>query len=1792
LRGLRNTLSPSVHMADLDADPRLESVRCLLDEERFEEAGARAEATLAGLPASADPLLLGSLQLVIIQAEMGRGRRTQAVGLRCREALALVRGQQHVEAEVRLCALELGLELPEFGNDARDSTVWLNERRHSLRPSQLARLIVLETVASRLMGVEHEACEVLRRGIDELAGTPEQRIIRLEHARARLVNGELVEKLDELLLEVIDRDSSRREIALVEAIVWDHHGKLGDPIVVRTLEWARDRSPNLCGFVLARRGQVDEALETLRRGVRAAAGKVRDGCAHVLLELLPDDAVAERLRCAEQLEAALDRDDNPATRHDVAVAMSIVARVNKDPGLMERALGNARRAAVGLASTGEHVGHELVVGLLAELIEMRSSRPTADLAQLARQLVVPAPSVPAELLGQARALAAHWLTLMGPICHPQVLAVAQTLVELAQVDMPEHGELDLLRARCRWLRDLQQGTSVEPGNGPKGLLDDAPQWLINLTGGASVRVLPDELQKALGQITMVVDARPDVADHLLACLLQAWESARGPWVAQLEVVLANCVELAPHTGQDAWPELRAALDDALSRDDRPWLRTLSTTVSRARREDVGVDASPRQGSASASERAHALLVQGRRFSDLARDPRSSERAANSARAIDLMRAALEAAREAGDSCMEFHVQVGLGNALQWGPEPDLEAAFNCYAAAEGLDVDDDQALAKLWKVKGDALVERGRDEDLRQAEAMIGRSLTLRTGRLRAETLLSASTVAERHPDLDNEQRLLRSINFLMDAVRADRDVGQAAVPHLCKQLVELRRVSPGNHGVNERLAELERRHPEHRVHIERARHGVGDQVVAGFAETVAHAMTDPDTSFVFRLKSLLIDPDEQIAQMPSHILAQVSRADIRKRLAEHCIRGQPTRVDAELSRLRGETKSEAAVGRLVGEVLLLAELVRLGCREAAETRRATTTARDAIRTSASPQTRAALLFMLAELWHPRDPSNTPPTSDIDLSRELASEAVDAGRGEQHANPDVIVLLARSHRYARTGDRNQHLRTARDIYARLHERARTAGDGDLAALALHHQVDAEMEMAVGDRGERLRDGIRKLQFAVNLARAPGRVAEIQISIAWYMTTLANFVSEDEQLAILDEALALFDAVDRSAAPPICNLDNLRGICEAARIRLRAGPEVQIEIWETKLADPSLSSYDRAIFQHNLAIRLRRSTTVTAAQVLRAIEMFEAAALVREPVSARHGWETCFEAGLMIVQALLSDSGLAPELLPWGPQESITRARDWLQRAIAAATQLGRGEELADAALVLAWLATAVPELELASELAEQAWSALRQTTPYLVSSGNQRAREASLARQLALRFTALSLDDGVVGVGTGSVRALGTSAGELVVRWLLRAQASARRPLVARIERPRTASATWWSSWQRALDDRNGAELNTLLEQVHTQEPDYLTGEPSLDETWRWLEAESDSVAIAVVLAPSMAVCVLLNVGEDGKRWTRVLSLPAGTPPGDEEQLVKLVEPMIHGGPAALSIHASMVEWARQSIVAPILEFLGLAPKTVLWCPGPVLRLVAPSALWAGVPVACTHSLALPRLDVKPRPRSSLIAAAIPRKDVLVKEVSRAVQSLVAEASRMGPVRILVSAGEAHGKRVFDRETVRDTPASAADLLAEAPSHDLVVLIAHGRAGAEDRTTLACVKADGSIDRLTGSDLAKHRDAFTGATVILMSCESGRIGGYQHAPDGIAGALISAGAFAVIAPLWSVYLSVAGQVAGAVVRGLSRTRSPWKVLAELPATILAGGPVLDEPTSEQRHEGRRVQRQSFVVWLG
>lgn len=916
---------------------------------------------------------------------------------------------------------------------------------------------------------------------------------------------------------------------------------------------------------------------------------------------------------------------------------------------------------------------------------------------------------------------------------------------------------------------------------------------------------------------------------------------------------------------------------------------------------------------------------------------------------------------------------------------------------------------------------------------------------------------------------------------------------------------------------------------------------------------------------------------------------------------GEPVRLD-KLEALEDTMRSLATdrtrPGVLAAAVALVAHLARAGRRSIDDVRAATTAACDAVPAVADPGVRSILLREIALVWS-RDRRPEDPVRDLALAIGLLRQCIELEGGADRAAGDTVALLARALRNS-AGGRRDNLREAKRLHELRVRRAQSAGDPDAIAMTLCDL--AEIEQRTGDRRERLRWEERRLCDAATAARDPRLRARIAADLARVQTLIAGLLDGAERLRSLEAAhaafgevtFALLDEHDRRAA------ELYQTLCEASLARLRGDRDGELERWRHHLAslDATTPAHAVAAAKHQLALALMSGEVATAEQLAEGLCLAGEAAAVRTIERDPQGCsETAIGVGRVLVAALRTNSSLLGALA----DRTVDEARSWFEQAIAAARTLESGEALADAALGVCELELATAADDTVVDRLERAWAVVTEATPYLILHVESREREAQTAMRIAAglshRFSKQATPTTVAGIAY----VLDGKNAEVVARWLLRAQEPARRPLRARLARPSAVSARLWEEWVSALAARDGHRIVEALDRVRAAEPRFPDDSVADEPTWRWLLAHPDSAAISLVLTEPAALAVIMQIDPSGLRRTWVLGLDLPPPPLACEALAALVSNKVPGQESGRAIE-SLAGWLRQHLVAPLDRLLGRAPAAVLWCPDPRLRLIAPGAIWSGLPVAMTACLALPDLGASPaRRRSTLIVLADPGDQAAEPGLDLqgyglpALESLARVAAERGVVRLLGSVGRSSGRALLgERTVVRNTPASAANLLAEAGEHDMIVVLVHGRVDAIEDAALLCLDEDGDLDRLDVTTLARDPDRFAGATVLLLSCETGRASDSLAEPGGVAGTLVSAGARHVIAPLWPVQLDVAVQVGKAVLRGIQRGAAPWEVLAGLRIDVADDAPTLGGPPPPlaTRREERRLQGVAFVTWVG
>jgi hypothetical protein len=1557
-------------------------------------------------------------------------------------------------------------------------------------------------------------------------------------------------------------------------------------------------------------GEVPVAVARLRTALAArVTGEERLECLRLLLRAEGQSPPKDYAALCDELETLMEEGPpRPDLRIDLAEALRVSGL--QDADRIERALRQAERSLPGLTEQGRAgVGELVIARCLVALVRLTPVDARPDVLVRVRRLLEPMP-LPAAEIGELRYATAHNLLEAGPLCHPDAIALADGLRALARYDLGADPRLDGVEARLAWIRGAQAGelgVRRPPAGMVPGPLDDCPPWLVAWVVGRRATAAPSQVLAGLVEIQLALRWRPDAADRVCANLVRASRTMNRHGRNALLPVVLQVVQGNSRRGA-AWPDLEAALQ-GLRRDQRDAAtRSLEAALRQARGEDPerpvardrGVKIKKEDQALLASHEAVELMHL------VHPDPHHPDAGARIALARALLSAATEFARTRKlPNYPDF--LISLGNAWKMPPGEDLERALRCYERARPH-VFLDQQRAKLDKVEADALLLRGGEDDLRRAVPLLERSIRLRTGEERAASQVSLAGVLRRHPDLERDEQIIRAAEQLMAATRSAPGLAEETLATLLPLLGTWQRRRPNDARPAALRAELAERYPRRRDDIERPTALPSEETERHIESMAGH----PAGRVYLRVAARLLTRAEArgVPLMGLERLSPSAVAEIFAHLDRERLLGDPAGLERALADL-GEPSVDdpARPGILVARARLLAELCRVGHRELPAVRAASDLALVALRTLEATLVRAALTRELARVWAPAD-SFADPLRDFALAVGITREAVQLDEEAGSHNPDILELLARALRHSPEGDPGTNLRESRALYIRLVEFARAEGIASLLANSQHCLAEVEAQLGEGDRLAHLRVGEGQIEEALRLADSPFRRAAYQSSLAWQRTQVGLQQAGEEAVATLRGALATFAAVDldKLEAHERARHDHNRTVAEAVLAHLTEGRQAEVAIWRRRLGEVEGrgSPNDIAITQHNLANALLADGRVGASGLREGLGLCRQAFAVRTlQANPRHHFETSHTAGAALAAALHPHSGFPPVELPGSPRACWDEARAWLRSAVMAGRVLGQGEELARAGLSLADLAASAPTTQDTQQVAEEAWAAVEEAAGSLLATDGFRAAEAHTALEIAGGLSYRLAREGVLVQVDGLAFVLDGERAELVLRWVLRSQGVVRRPLVARLRRPEGVPMSAWMDWLAALDGGEPEALVGPLSELRAAAPTFLRTDPDLSPTWRWLEARPGAVAVTVLFAEPIPLAVLLSVGAGGKRRVQVLGLPVPIPSEAARGLPRVTREALQYGERVWSAHREATAWARAHIIQPIERFLGGPPALVLWCPTDLLRSVSPRALWDGLPVASTASLVLPDLGFAPaRPRATLVVLADPGdgSNGDLGEHGRAAEAaVVREASARGAVFRLGSVGARSGRALWgDSAGVLPCPASATEVLEHARDHDLIVLIAHGEAATPETAAILCLDASGAVDRLDVGALGRSPGRFTGATVLLLSCESGSIGEALHEPGGIAGALVSAGARAVVAPLWPVRLDLAQRVAVRVMEGLRQGMDPWETLAVLEVEAEPGGPAVgpSPPCAEQRGQQRQdrfsasLQRLAFVTWVG
>ncbi len=1715
---------------------------------------------------------------------------------RLESGLTLLRGQDWpLESLARCHLVEMGIRLDDK-KLAEEHLRILIARANELDDAGKRDLERIETAVLAKWGAPGEHEERLRHQSVVASDERERLRNRLELLGAALQRGEVPDDTEEVLRRGLEHSPDLELDRLLEAICCHTIHAKGPVPREQLLSWARHhRHPVAISRLLQGLGRLEEARSELRIVLAdpALPGGVRLACVHALLTILGVDPLhnEERMQLCDELESALDGgQDDPFVRLDLALALSIACETT--PQVLLRAWKNGRRAldrpiASSIAGHGVGVMQKITVAFL------RASSPRSDEegAMLA-EWFVGCRGLPPEKLANVQLSLAAELLLPGPFVHARALEVATVLVGAGAPVDPRGGKL--LQARIDWISERRAGKqpSVAPELG--GPLDDAAAWLVQLVQGTAALPAGCSLIGGLPHLRAALAARPHEADRVLAVLVASAvrDEERS---AVLEAVYQALHEIPPRGNQQApWPLLSEAVERATSITAGPLLLSIASRIG------LSVDQGAIKPSAEPSARCPSPpLAEAREQACLLFESGvAAMRQAQLVTSVEHARGDIQRARNSLSGAVRLAQEarlpelcdylVSLGNAWRLEPDRDIERALSLYDDALALATRVEQR-AKIWKVEADALCARGGDEDLRLAASLLKQSISIRKGRLRAEALMSFAQVARMHPDHDALQRKAEPAKLLMAAAREDRSVGTAVLGALLEELGDWEALSPFDPTPAQLRTELAALYPEHRDELLSARSSRG-------LEHAKRMLAHPAAAFLLSIRRRLTTPEALRAEAAAAGLPADAAVRVAEQSARECLLGRPDEIERVLESIgEGQTPS-VMPGVEAARVLLLAHLARMGRADVSAVERATEQAREGLSRVDDPHARAFVLRELADVWSPND-HRGDPVRDFDLAVVLLRDCMALEGGESAALPDTIAFLARALRYATAGDLGENLLECRRLYGRLVDRR--LGSADLQASACANLAEVEAQMAEGTREARLGRSVALLERAVGLAQTPRLRAQSQSQLAWERTRLAMMLADPARAEGLRAALEAFDRVDVEHLEPHArrNWEANREVCAIELGHGSRSRADRIDAYRALLADAASSGepYSVATAQHNLASELLFGQDRTFAEVEEGLRLSEQASAVRTlAADARHHWETSFNAGSALRQLLPRCQGA-----PWARLDAWIEAQRWLRQAVEAARSLGPGEELTSAALELALLSCMAPSTRELTGVAEEAWRVVREAGPWLVLDRASRESEAVVAGAVVCALASRMATEALPVVSNGVGFALRGERAEAVFTWLLRAQSPSRRPLRARLARPEAASAALWFEWEQALGRRDPRTMGDVLRQLQGVAPAFLGEDGVLEPTREWLAARPGSIAVHAAPPPFPGPWLVAVLHLDGsgrlQRW--VLGL---TPPEAPEHVRDTLEWRSPENELGPDLHDASAAWIRLHIVEPVLHFLGARPTEVLWVPGLGLRRLSPSALWPGVAVAMSTALELPELRGAPRrARSTLVTLVDPgpqgSEAALGAHGIAAFERLTELARKRGRVRRLASEGARFGRDLLGpHQDVRHTPASASDILEEAAEHDLVVLIAHGSWESPEDASLHCLDAEGRTDRLDVARLAASPGRLTGATVVLLCCESGQTGPGLAEPGGVAGTLIAAGARCVVAPLRPVLLSVARQVAEAVLTGFAEGRSAEQSLSQVQDEAQDGGPTLGRPVRSlsARKREESSQRLAYVTWVG
>ncbi|WP_309895694.1 CHAT domain-containing protein [Archangium sp.] len=1650
--------------------------------------------------------------------------------------------------------------------------------------SEATRYLVL---LDRQSGKDDRARQRLVEAEAELAGTADQTALTLERLRPRPgepLSTEFIEYFRRYLAGQFVTDATSDQI--LEALVGRHARQLPQDIRRQLLQQGERivRDVVVRAHLLNADGRSQEAIELLRGSLANAQDlEARLKAISLLLALLPEQNREEFLHWCDEFETLLEGPrDNSYTRSALADALWRCGR--QDPAMLDRAWRHAELGAAALDDEPEALVRNMRIRARIRLDQVSvlalESSPTVQefAAWFTRELPLP----DKELSGY-RCHVVRCLLATGPLIHPEALALAERLLGL----VPPGDKAQVLWTRLQWIRACvasPQAPPVRPAGLPEevqGLFDEVPGWAVALIQGEPPSSGGVPGRKERGMLLAMAQARPDRAEALLEWLFTQNTEPRVLDFLSDEIALAS---------GESGKGLIELVEKVAA--DKPSYRLLRLRVTIRRKLAASGDM------ASYERAVDALLA-------FARTPeeRIGAKALKGIERMDAQR--FEAARQIlGDALDEarriqwkagemFSLLVSAGNAWRKGRGQDVERALALYAEAEAVESPIPHESARLWKVKADALLDRAGKGDAAAALLLLDRSLNVReTGYLRAEALLSAARAEHVLPGREEAINLRRALDRLDEAARhADGPLQLLVADRQLKVLARLVRRQPGHRALTQRIEELGRRHPELADEARRAIKGVPGVVPDDVMDAAEAILRHPAGRAYMKATFRLGTPDLRMAEKLARDNGE-DPARVRQRLEQEfqAEDRSPQAIRAYVDRLAHASEPEAPPGVAVGRARLLAHVAAHGLAQREEVERVAQEAEQLVRRMPEPQVRRILLLELSHVWAPENHYNHP-IRDFRRAAELAREVMESCPPGESTARSALQSLARATRYRTDGDISAHLREADQLYERCAREYEAAGESDVAAHVRINLAELRAERRSGNHLEDLQAGIDAARARLKEGGSPQQQAKARLNLAISLTMLGSGLSSPRGDPLLREAREHFANIDRARLPEteLHNLDNYRTICLADLAERAGNHEEAVYLWRQRLASlgPTVPEEVWAYTAHNLAdILLRFRSGSTLVQLLEGLDLSEKIlhirSLERNPV---HHWETCENIGRAVAVLLLSSPG-GTALSATFSRELWERGRKALRGALAAARRIGSHERLMQSAEALLELSRSAPTLSTLEDAAGEGWNALDEARPYLLFDERAGFMEARLGVEVATVLAHRLAEGGLVGTAEGLDFVLSGERAELVLRWMVRAAGAAQRRLAGRTARPAGASHATWVEWLAAIRSGEEKRIERVLDDLRRDAPTFLRGEPDLEGTWNWLRSRPGAIAVAVMGGSQGLLAAILT--HDGQNRVLVARLEAGSPPCDESTVARS---LTADGPT--EEYRSLLEWARRHIVGPLDGLLPRNPSRLLWVPTGALRVLAPADLWPSVPVTCAVRLDLETRSPPARPRRTLLAVADPGPGTpLSIPSSIEMGALLARmAQDLGPLRVRMSRGAACGQSLgIPCPELVDGPASPEDILRELAEVDLAMLLCHGEVEGPRQARLLLVDGTGTLVPLGMERLAEDPRRVAGTTVVLLSCQTGRVGDWIHQAAGLAGALLAGGARSVIAPLWPVLLEPALAVGNAVLRTLASREDMSVVLWRL--TAPESGPALGGPARVRHQQETAWSLRAFVRWMG